>query len=106
MEDGSQLAIAAQKIEDIQKLFIGLICAIAAFACVELWKIIFGGNKDNAKELKELKEMFIAESQQNAQMRDVLREVKEKMVTKDEVREIAEERIEFISRLKNGISGR
>ncbi len=103
MSDGSQIAIAAQKVEDLQKLFIGIIVSIAAFGLIELYKIIFGGTKDTSKELKELKEMFIDERRQNAQMRDIIKEVQQKMVTKDEVREIAEERIEFIARLKNGV---
>lgn len=104
MDDGSQVAITAQKLENLQGIFYAVIISIAGFALIELYKIIFGGNKDTSKELKELKEMFIAERQQNAQMRDIIIEVKQKMVTRDDVREIAEERIEFVSRLKDGIS--
>jgi hypothetical protein len=109
LSDGSQLALSARKVEQIDQMIFYLVLAVAGFALVELWKIVFGTNRSHSADIQLIKEtqatILTKLDGLSSHLGDVkleLDDVRGAMVNEDRVREIAEDRISYVERIRGG----
>lgn len=111
MPDGTIVAASAQSLEQIQQLLWAALSGLAIFLLKDIYYSIKGKGENNSQQLAELQAAYaaaIASARQReeavkediSEIKEVLSDIKNNMITRDEVRVIAEDRIAYAERFK------